>query len=202
MAWSSARVRFALKPMKVLIFSALALSISGNAASAGFLDELFGPDPAPQAMGPARAARGHYAAPTRERGSRQDYRVKSEVHFMPASARKDHHSTTVAKTDDSASSAGSKPLTAALCAPEATVAGAPAASLLAYDKTLRNGDIMVTDNGVQIFRGHAACPHNSRDFVALSSASMPRGQRSMLLAIEDAMKRPSGYLVTAKVEKH
>jgi hypothetical protein len=202
MAWSSGRVRFSLKPMKILVFSALSLSISDTAASAGFLDELFGPDPAPQAWAPAHAAKRQYAAPSRDRASRQDYRVRSEVHFMPAGAHKDRHVTTVAKADDSASSAGSKPLTAALCAPEATVAGAPAASLLAYDKTLRNGDIMVTDNGVQIFRGHAACPHNARDFVALSSASMPRGQRSMLLAIEDAMKRPSGYLVAAKVEKH
>ena len=106
----------------------------------------------------------------------------------------------MAKSDD-ASSAGSKPVTASFCAPETTVAGASAPLLLSYDKTLRSGDIMVTATGLQVFRGHAACPHDKRDFVALSVASMPKNRRSMLLAIEDAMKRPDGYILTAKVDK-
>jgi hypothetical protein len=200
LAWlvSALERRFVFKNLRTLLISSFALSLSGSAASAGLLDDLFGPDPAPQAAAPARAAR-RTATPARERASRRE--VKSEVHFMPVS-RERRNSTSIAKTDDSASSAGSKPITAAFCAPQANVAGAAAVSLLAYDKTLRNGDILVTDSGVQIFRGHAACPHDTRDFIALSTASMPKGKRSMLLAIEDAMKRPSGFLMTARTEKH
>jgi hypothetical protein len=204
MARSSVRLSSVFKQMIALSFSVFVVAASSTGASAGFLDELFGgSDPAPQAAGPGRPAKRSYAAPAREKADR----VRSEVHFMPTSVarakeRPEHRkSTTVAKSEDTGSSVGSKPMTIALCAPEATVAGAPAATLLAYDKTLRNGDIMVTESGVQVFRGHSGCPHDARDFIALSSANMPKGKRSMLLAIEEAMKRPSGYLVTAKFEK-
>jgi hypothetical protein len=192
---------FFFKSLRTLLISAFALALSGTAASAGLLEDLFGPDPAPQAAAPTRAVRR--ATPVREAAPRRA--VRSEVQFMPASRdrqeRRDRHSTTVAKSDEGASSAGSRPIAASLCAPQGSLAGASAVSLLAYDKTLRNGDILVTDSGVQIFRGHAACPHDTHDFIALSTANMPKGKRSMLLAIEDAMKRPSGFLVSARTEK-
>lgn len=199
MTRSSTRSRAKFKYLKMTALALFAVAFSGSAASAGFFEDLFGgPDPVPQAA-PTRPAKRQYP-------SRHEGRVKSELNFMPASAARargrDGHVTSVARNDDSASSAGSKPVTAALCAPEATVAGAAAPALLAYDKTLRNGDIMVTEGGLQVFRGHAACPHDSRDFIDLSSAAMPRNKRSMLLAIEEAMKRPSGYLLTAKFDKH
>jgi hypothetical protein len=108
----------------------------------------------------------------------------------------------VAKTDDSASKAGSKPIVAALCAPESTVGGASAPILLAYDKTLRNGDILASDSGAQIFRGHSACPREARDFIALSSANMPKRQRSVLLALDESMKHSSGYSVSVKFGTH
>jgi hypothetical protein len=185
------------KRLKLAVFACLAVAFSGSGASAGFLEDIFGdPDPAPRAAAPGRA-------PQRNRGASS--RVKSELHFMPGSTARsrDHQGrgSVVAKADDGSSSAGSRPVTAALCAPEATVSGASAPALLAYDKTLRNGDIMVTEAGLQIFRGHAACPHGARDFVALSSASMPRSQRSNLLALEEAMKRPRGYMLSAKFDR-
>lgn len=208
---SSARICSAFKRTFVLIVSILVLSGSATVARAGFLEELFGGgDQAPQAA-PSRAAKRHYAEPRREKVAK----VHSDVSFMPSPVarvrerqayRPEHRPerrqvTTVAKADDGGASAGSKPVIAALCATEANVEGAPPTLLLAYDKTLRNGDIMVTDAGLQVFRGHAACPHDARDFIALSSAYMPKTKRSMLIAIEEAMKRPTGYVMTAKVEK-
>lgn len=205
MTRSSVLFRAARQNVKIGALAFFTLAISGTTASAGFLEDIFGgPDPVPQAAGTNRPGKRHYPSAGAERAPRRESRVKSEVNFMPAQTAhaKVRNNSSVSKTDDNSASAGSKPVVAALCAPEATIQGATAPALLAYDKTLRNGDIMVTEGGLQVFRGLAACPHDTRDFVALSSAVMPRNKRSMLLAIEDAMKRPSGYLLTAKFDKH
>jgi hypothetical protein len=199
-----------LKYLRMLAFASSVVAFSGATARAGFLEDIFGgPDPAPQAASPGRAERGGYAAARQDRSARRDMRVKSEVHFMSGSGARakdsrDHHERSMAaagQPDNGKASAGGRPVTAALCAPEATVAGASASALLAYDKTLRSGDIMVTDSGLKVFRGHAACPHDARDFLALSSTNMPKAKRSVLLAIEETMKRPSGYVLAAKYEK-
>lgn len=204
MTRSSVRTYVPFKRLKMTVFACLAVAFSGSAANAGFFEDLFGDaDPAPRAAAGRATQRNHGPTQRVRTGSRSD--VKSELHFMPGPSVRTHvregRVSTVAKADDSGVSAGSRPVTAALCAPEATVAEASAPALLAYDKTLRNGDIMVTETGLQVFRGHAACPHGARDFVALSSAGMPRAQRSTLLALEEAMKRPSGYMLAAKVAR-
>lgn len=201
MTRSSRTLVAAFKHLKLISFVIIALGMSGTGASAGFLEDIFGaPDPVPLAASSGRGGRGHNAA---ERAPRREGRVRSELNFMPSSAARtrDRRATSVAKSDDSSSSAGSKPVIAAFCAPEATVAGAVAPALLSYDKTLRRGDIMVTETGLKVFRGHAACPHDARDFVALSSAAMSKNQRNALIAIEDALKRQDGYLLTAKFDK-
>jgi hypothetical protein len=198
-----------MKDLKRLSLASVVVTASCSTANADFLDDLFGGnDQAPHAAVQGHAVKRHFDRTPRERAPRREFRVKSEVQFMSfvrSKGRPEHRErelTTVAKTDNSASSAGSKPVVAALCAPESTVAGASAPLLLAYDKTLRNGDILVTDSGVQVFRGHSACPHEARDFIALSSANMPKGKRSMLLALEESMKHLSGYSVTAKFDTH
>lgn len=208
MIWSPGVFCVGLKNLKRFAFASLFFAFSADASHAGFLEDLFGdPDPSPHAAAPGYAPRGRDGAWQRGRSSRRDAGVRSELRFMPSAAargkggqdRRDMTGSSVVK--DSKSSAGSKPIVAALCAPESTIAGASAVGLLAYDKTLRDGDIMITDTGVKVFRGHAACPHDSRNFVALSSMNMPKARRSVLLAIEDSMKRPPGYLLAAKYEK-
>jgi hypothetical protein len=186
----------------------LVLAFASGPARADFLDDLFGgPEPAarPQASAPSHRERA--AAP--ERAHRRENTLRTEVRMMPVVERAKPRAgrAQVAAQNpappkvDGSTAAGSKPVAVALCAPEETIAGAQPSSLLAYDKTLRNGDILVTDGGVQVFRGHTACPHSARDFIALSSAGLPRGKRNVLLAIEEATRRPGGYLLTANIEK-
>jgi hypothetical protein len=204
MAWISAQFR----PLTIIVsLSVLVFVYPVTIARADFLDDLFGgSDTVSHVSAPPRRGEAQrYPTRPKERPSRHEVRVKSEVHFMPVARvhyRHDGQTTIAAKSDEGASSAGSKPIVAALCAPEATVAGAPAASLLAYDKTLRSGDVMMTDSGFRVFRGHSACPHDAHDFVALSSVNMARGRRNMLLAIEDATHGANGYLVMTKLNRH
>ncbi len=187
----------------------VALISFSTGAEAGFFEDFFGPDPAPQQAAAPAKARGRSSgrkvstfAPTR--------RVSSELQFMPSrrernaegraerapDERRSGHQK-VALVDTKQFSAGSKPVEAALCTPEGAEAPTSPTSQLLVDKTLRSGDVLVTDKGVQVFRGQKACPHNATSFVAISSAGMSKSRRSVLLAIEDAMNRPSGYMLAA-----
>ncbi len=57
------------------------------------------------------------------------------------------------------------------------------------DATLRPGDVIMTDEGVRVFAGRAACPHTVRDFQTLAEArALPRGERRVLAAMEQATK--------------
>jgi hypothetical protein len=177
----------------------LALAFS-SPARADFLDDIFGPEPAARPSAPALGYRSRENEGVQRRGARG----KVEVRVTPSGGRAKEHAgraqaSAGSKPDASSSAASSRPVVAALCAPEATVAGASASTLLNYDKTLRNGDILVTEAGVQVFRGHAACPHDARDFLALSSTSMSKSRRSVLLAIEEAARHPAGYVQTANL---
>lgn len=186
------------------------LSLS-SVAQAGFFEDLFGgPDPAPQAGAAkvhSRSSGRRVATPSRSE------RVNSEIRFMPtrgerseerrtARAREDRSSgsSKVALVDTNQFSAGSRPVQASLCmpqGPDASNASITASNQLLYDKTLRAGDVLVTDKGVQVFHGQKACPHDATSFVALSSAGVSKSRRSVLLAIQDAMNRPSGYMLAA-----
>jgi hypothetical protein len=60
---------------------------------------------------------------------------------------------------------------------------------LMRDATLRRGDVIVTDEGVRVFAGRAACPHSVADFQTLAEArALPRQERTVLVAIENVMK--------------
>lgn len=65
---------------------------------------------------------------------------------------------------------------------------------LMRDATLRPGDAVVTDEGVRVFEGRGACPHNIGDFRTLAEArALPRAERRALAAIEQATKgKPFG----------
>lgn len=208
MMWFLECMRGVLQNLKIIWLGSVLVAASATEANADFLDDLFGGSaPVPHATAPSVVVKRHNATAAKERVPRQVVRMKSEINFMPVARvkeRQDHrerHFTTVAKGDEGASSAGSKPIVAALCANEETIAGASAPLLLAYDKTLRNGDILVMESGIQVFRGHSACPHDARDFIAISAVNMPRSKRSQLVAIEDAMHRPSGYSATAEIKE-
>ena len=72
-------------------------------------------------------------------------------------------------------------------------AAAPALELrgsIAYfagDKTLRAGDIVVTNNGFMVFQGSNGARHSSSDFASLKSVAGDKG-RSTLLALENASR--------------
>jgi hypothetical protein len=195
-----------LKDLRKLALAIVMVAASNSTANADFLDDLFGgSDPIPHAAATGRAMRRHYDPASRVRSPRREFRVKSEVHFMPVARHqrlREGRITTVAKSEDGGSSTGSKPIAAALCASETTVSSTPATGLLAYDKTLRSGDIMMTDAGLRIFRGHSGCPHDARDYIALSSVKMTRGRRNMLLAIEDARHSSHGPMAATKLNSH
>jgi hypothetical protein len=173
----------------------VALSLSPTQARADFLDDLFGsPEPA------VRVAPSTGSLPG---SSGQSARVKAEVRAQKTVRAAERHSKSlkaVTAVDTKQVATGSKPVQAALCASEPAIKSSPPSSLLLYDKTLRAGDVLVTDKGIQVFHGQAACPHTARDFVALSTANVAKSRRSVLMAIEEATRRPSGYLVTAKSE--
>jgi hypothetical protein len=184
----------------------MALAMFATRAEADFLDDLFGSsEPVARVAAPTASLRRSSSRKVTT-ASQQFRRVKSEVRFMPSKVARteERHSGSRGAApigDRNESAAGSKPVHASLCATETTIGTATPSSLLLYDKTLRSGDILVTDVGVQVFRGQAACPHNSGDFLPLSTANVSKSRRGVLVAIEDAMRRSNGYLLTGKAEK-
>ncbi len=61
-----------------------------------------------------------------------------------------------------------------------------------HDSTLREGDSVMTAEGLRVFQGGSACPHKESDFLALAAArDVPKSKRSVLIAIEKAVKSPA-----------
>lgn len=205
---------------EAILFQILMALVFATPSSAGFFEDLFGgSDPAPHAT-PAKIRQRASGRTASVRSHRE--RVSTEIHFMPLErddarrsvrALQDRHnakiveerrrvSLIVASADATHFSSGSKPLQASLCKPMGSDSSSTPADLLLYDKTLRSGDILVTEKGVQVFRGQKACPHNAQSFIALSNAGVSKSRRNTLLAIQEAMHGPNGYLVTAEHEKY
>lgn len=64
---------------------------------------------------------------------------------------------------------------------------------LMQDATLREGDAVVTDEGVRVFEGSKACPHAISDFRTLAEArDLARGTRRVLAEVERAIKPNHG----------
>lgn len=56
-----------------------------------------------------------------------------------------------------------------------------------HDKTLKKGDSIVTNIGVQVFRGPNDCPHKTEDFVALKSSKFSNKMlKTTLIEIDKA----------------
>lgn len=58
------------------------------------------------------------------------------------------------------------------------------ADAMLEDPTLRKGDLVMTKDGVRMFRGSATSPHSLNDFVSISQSSLPRAERDELTAME------------------
>ena len=56
---------------------------------------------------------------------------------------------------------------------------------MSIDPTLRNGDIIVTQDGLKVFRGAPTAPHVPDDFESVASAkSLPSVVRDEMLSLQ------------------
>ena len=70
------------------------------------------------------------------------------------------------------------------CACKSTASGLPQIPM-SIDPTLRNGDIIVTQDGLKVFRGTTAAPHAADDFVGVASAkALPSVVRDEMLSLQ------------------
>ena len=170
-----------VKLVPVALLGFLAVVISPPAARADFLDDLFGPGPAPQAAPAAPRQR-------RQDGGAKEQGVKAGLRFLStdksAAKASGKHRLSVAAGQTS----GGSIVQASFCEVR-NEAKEGSSDIIMYDKTLRPGDAVVTLSGVQVFRGNGGCPHKSGDFIALHGANVSRNQRNTLLSIENVMRR-------------
>jgi hypothetical protein len=72
----------------------------------------------------------------------------------------------------------------AACACQTTANGLPQIPI-SIDPTLRNGDIVVAQDGLKVFRGGPDAPHVPEDFVSVASAkSLPTVVRQQMLSLQ------------------
>jgi len=72
----------------------------------------------------------------------------------------------------------------AACACKSTASGLPQIPI-SIDPTLRNGDIVVSQDGLKVFRGGSNGPHQSEDFVSVAGAKdLPSVVRQQMLSLE------------------
>jgi hypothetical protein len=70
------------------------------------------------------------------------------------------------------------------CACKTTASGLPQIPM-SIDPTLRNGDIIVTADGLKVFRGSTPAPHQPDDFVGIASAkALPSVVRDEMLSLQ------------------
>ena len=172
LAWFPSRRR-ARRTIVTLIASSACLTAVGS-AKAGLFDELFGVSAAPESPSPELNRR--YIAHRRHAESRT--RLKNPVGAQAPS-----------------SAAGASPKHPQFCSwGGQTSKPADRTEALMRDATVRPGDVIMTDEGVRVFAGRAACPHTVGDFQTLAEArALPRVERTALAAIEQATKaKPFG----------
>jgi hypothetical protein len=171
----SAKSRRRAKTVFALSFAALcALALSGNGARAGFLEDLFGvfsgeQRPAASAANAGRAQAGR--------------RHASSLSYMPRRKARLASDGPATKGPDAKSGLcyAARPQAPDLTQPDAIL----------HDATLREGDSVMTAQGVRVFQGGSACPHKESDFLALADArDIPKAKRGALVAIEKAVKTP------------
>ncbi len=172
----SAKSKGRAKTVFALSFAAVcALGLSGGGARAGFLEDLFGALSGEQRAAPSR----DYAYPER----RVVRRHVSSLSYMPRRKARPASNRLATAGPDAKSGLcyATRPQAPDLTQPDAIL----------HDATLREGDSVMTAEGVRVFQGGSACPHKESDFLALADArDIPRSKRGALLAIEKAVKTP------------
>ncbi len=157
----------------------IGLALSAAPAQAGFLDFLFGPPrpPAPVFEPPAiirpTVSRAELEARARARRARQEAR-------------------------DEASRALTKERLARL---KEILQEEGAMAAFQADPTLRGGDIVVTQTGIDVFHGSSGASHSARDFTPV--AAMRGGDRAALIQLERVSRlnaKPAHPAATAAVE--
>ncbi len=158
---------------------------------ASFLDDLFGSDDYFQPQAGARIGRSRP-------GARMGGRIRAHVaypSYRPERPRKSHIAYIPQASDPRNDAAGgggatgSRPVKPAFCARSGeALRDAPKFRQLLQDKTLRFGDLVVTETGIRVFEGHATCPHTPKDFVTLGAADLSRRKFGALAKLDDAIK--------------
>jgi len=176
----SAKSKSRAKSVLALSFAALcALGLSGGGARAGFLEDLVGVFTGDQRPSYSRG----YANLERQRQAVR--RHASSLSYLPRQRLPRKAAQTAAATAGPDAKNG-------LCyaeRPSAPDLGQPDAIL--HDATLREGDSVMTAQGVRVFQGGSACPHKESDFLALADArDVPKSSRGALIAIEKAVNTP------------
>jgi hypothetical protein len=168
LAWVSSR-----RTTRILTLIVASVCLAGvSSARAGLFEDLFGVSGAPDFPSElhGRDMPGHPTLKTHVRG-------REPIEAAPAA---------------SAATAGERaPLKRAEFCAGSDRAAKPVdrSDALMRDATLRRGDVIVTDEGVRVFAGRAACPHSVADFQTLAEArALPRQERTVLVAIENVMK--------------
>jgi hypothetical protein len=175
----SAKSNSRAKTAVALTFAALcALGLPGGGARAGFLEDLFGAFTGEQKPSSSR----YYANPER----RVVRRHVSSLSYMPRQHRKAARPATDGPATAGPDAKGGLCYAARLREPDLTQPDA-----ILHDATLREGDSVMTAQGVRVFQGGSACPHKESDFLALADArDIPKSKRGALAAIEKAVKTP------------
>lgn len=160
----------------------IALLLSINHSNAEFLDDLFGDDD-PHSRGQTKVEAGK---------GQNDYHSKDSI-LRPANAQQHRKETRrviiqkSAEDDDSDNKTNGSNL--ALCVDKSwRIEASKKADAYLYDKDLKNGDSIMTTNGVLIFKGHSSCPHHPDEFIALSSANAPKSNKKTLVTLDKAAK--------------
>jgi hypothetical protein len=168
-------------PRKLISTAILALLIgvySTQISRADFLDDLFGGDdsPAPSAK-PARPHSSSFGVQTlRERRS----------HRHDSGATGESTKASGAEDDDGKEKFRKLALCVAQYEKERVYQEQNA---ILFDKSLRQGDSVMTQKGLQVFKGQASCPHVVEEFVPVARHNSKK-HNSALLAIDAASKQP------------
>ncbi|WP_442753584.1 hypothetical protein ACNHKD_11280 [Methylocystis sp. JAN1] len=167
-----------------LLATILVVSAWTTSAQAGFFEDLFGDGGSETAAPPASAPQARRRQPA------------GSVSFSVRSS-KDRRSAR--KSDEGGD--GEKPRKAVFCAAGLSERANPDSDeVRLHDGTLRAGDSLVTSNGILVFKGRAACPHTTSDFVGLAQSRLPAEKRNTLEKLEHTMRSGRSPLVLSDTD--
>jgi hypothetical protein len=176
------RARFVLT---LSVVACCALEFSSVGARAGFLDDLIGVFAGDQRP----AARRDYVAPVRER--RTVRRHVSSLSYLPRRERRPRKAAARPAPDRLAAASAPEARDGLCYIVRPLGFDISKTDTILHDATLREGDSVMTAQGVRVFQGGSACPHKESDFLALAAArDVPKSKRGALVAIEKAMRAP------------